>query len=176
LAIIERAMSLFNPFHRGTEPLPPAPGPAPGAAPEHPAAASADAAELDRLRTEVEELRVRLAAAQAVAQLDAGAAAPEAGPAAAAPAPDEQPAAAEEGPKVPPAGPIGAAAALAEDMTSSTSAVEAAVHRAVDAVAGHAAEAAPDLETEYPASTPDNAESPAPLSTSRRIKTARSKP
>ena len=177
LAMIERAMSLFNPFHRGTEPLPPAPGP--GAALEHPAPASADPAdpaELDRLRTEVEELRIRLAAAQAVAGLDTGTAAPEAGAAAAAPAPDEQPAAANEPPEVPPAGPIGAAAALARHTTNgSGSAVEDAIHRAVDAVAGHAAQAAPGLEAEYLASAPGSAKSAAPLSTRRRSKTARGK-
>ncbi len=180
LAMIERAMSMFNPFHRGTEPLPPVPGPAvapiAGAAPEHSAPASADAAELDRLRIEVEELRIRLAAAQAVARLDAGTMASDASPAAAATAPDEQPAAADEPSEVPPAGPIGAAAALAKDtMNGSGSAVEAAIHRAVDAVAGHAAPSAPDLETEYPVGAPGNAKSAVALSTSRRTKTARSK-
>ncbi len=61
MAMIERAMSLFNPFHRGGEPLPPAP------ATETPAAEapSADAAELDRLRHEVETLRAELAMARA---------------------------------------------------------------------------------------------------------------
>ena len=71
LAMIERAMSLFNPFHRGTEP-PPA-----DAAPD-------DAAELGRLRHEVEALRMQLAAAQADAVL-AGAV-QAGGPAAADPA------------------------------------------------------------------------------------------
>jgi len=179
LAMIERAMSMFNPFHRGTEPLPPAPAPA--ATPDHhPAPAPDDAAELDRLRTEVWELRSRLAAAQAVAQLDAGAAAPEAGPAAAPAAamstPDEQTAAANELPEVPPAGPIGAAAAMAkEPANAGASAVEAAIHRAVDAVTGHAAQPAPGLETKYPGSAPGDARSAAPLSTGRRTKTARSK-
>ncbi len=168
LAMIERAMSMFNPFHRGTEPLPPAPA----AAPEHPAPAPADPAELDRLRVEVWELRSRLAAAQAVAQLGAGAAVPEAGPAAAASTPDEVPAVAGE---VPLAGPIGAAGALAKETTGNTSAVEAAIHRAVDAVAGHAAQAAPGLETGYPGSTPGGSRATAPLSTVRRTKTARSK-
>jgi polyhydroxyalkanoate synthesis repressor PhaR len=174
LAMIERAMSMFNPFHRGTEPLPPAPAATPD---HHSAPAPAEAAELDRLRTEVWELRSRLAAAQAVAQLDAGAAAPEAGPAAApaaaASTPDKLPAAAGE---VPPAGPIGAAGALAKETTNgSASAVEAAIHRAVDAVTGHAGQAVPGLETGYPGSTPGGSRATAPLSTSRRTKTARSK-
>jgi polyhydroxyalkanoate synthesis repressor PhaR len=172
LAMIERAMSMFNPFHRGTEPLPPAPA----VAPEHPTPAPADPAELDRLRVEVWELRSRLAAAQAVAQLDAGATAPEAGPAAApaaaASTPDEPPAAAGEAPL---AGPIGAAGVLAKETTGSTSAVEAAIHRAVDAVAGHAAQAAPGLETGYPGNAPGGSKAASPLSTARRTKTARSK-
>ncbi len=178
LAMIERAMSMFNPFHRGTEPLPPAPAPVPepGTAPEHPEAASADAAELDRLRIEVGELRTRLAAAQAVARLDAGTAAPEAGPAAATSPTDEQPAAADKPSEVPPAGPIGAAAALANSTTNgSSSAAEAAIQRAVDAVTGNAAQAAPDLKANYPVSAPGNAKSAAPLSTNRRTKTAGNK-
>ena len=171
LAMIERAMSMFNPFHRGTEPLPPAPEPA--AVPGHPVPGIADVAELDRLRTEVEELRVRLAAAQAVAGLDAGTAAPEAGPAAAL---DGPPATADEPPEVPLAGPIGAAAALAQHTANgSSSVVEDAIHRAVDAVAGHAAQGAPGLETEHPVDAPGGVKSAAALSTKRRTKTARSK-
>ena len=76
LAMIERAMSMFNPFHRGAEPPP---GPA--------AAAPAEAGELDRLRQEVEILRQQLAAAQAgsvAAEVElAGAGASDAGPVAA---------------------------------------------------------------------------------------------
>ena len=80
LAAIERALSLFNPFHRGSEPLPPAPsepsepdevsGQATGQheeAPEPLPAVHADLAELERLRHEVESLRVQLAAARAEA-------------------------------------------------------------------------------------------------------------
>ncbi len=71
MAVIERALSLFNPFHRGSEPLPPAPEP--GAAPDmavepSPAAEPApDNAELERLRHEVESLRLQLAVARAEA-------------------------------------------------------------------------------------------------------------
>lgn len=73
LAAIERALSLFNPFHRGSAPLPPEPGVAPDQAPEqqHDAVpapvAHADPAELDRLRYEVESLRTQLAVARAEA-------------------------------------------------------------------------------------------------------------
>ena len=63
LAMIERAMSLFNPFHRAGEPLHP-PAPASADAP------AADTAELDRLRLEIDGLRAELAAAHgAAAQL-----------------------------------------------------------------------------------------------------------
>lgn len=55
MAAIERTMSMFNPFHRGSAPLPPSPESAAPAAP-------ADDAELDRLRREVEDLRAQLAA------------------------------------------------------------------------------------------------------------------
>ena len=70
MAMIERAMSLFNPFHRGGEPLPPETAtPTPGAAAQTPAAQapmpSADIAELERLRQEVETLRAELATARA---------------------------------------------------------------------------------------------------------------
>jgi len=65
LAMIERAMSLFNPFHRGAEPLPPAPA-GDGAAPAAPPAE--DPTELDRLRAEVASLRSELAVAHAAAQ------------------------------------------------------------------------------------------------------------
>ncbi len=74
MAMIERAMSLFNPFHRGGEPLPPETAtPAPGAV-QTPAAHTpavqtpmpvADSAELERLRQEVESLRAELATARA---------------------------------------------------------------------------------------------------------------
>ena len=69
MAVIERALSLFNPFHRGSEPLPPAPDQdGPGAEPaEAIVAGAADHAELDRLRHEVESLRLQLAVARAEA-------------------------------------------------------------------------------------------------------------
>ena len=70
MAMIERAMSLFNPFHRGGEPLPPeAAAPAPEALANfpavHPQAPDAGIAELERLRQEVETLRTELATARA---------------------------------------------------------------------------------------------------------------
>ena len=58
MAMIERAMSLFNPFHRGGEPLPPE------TAMEVPTP-TADTSELNRLRHEVERLRAELAATRA---------------------------------------------------------------------------------------------------------------
>ena len=67
LAMIERAMSLFNPFHRGAEPPPAAP-----AAGLADAAPDDAAAELDRLRHEVQALRTQLATAQAEAVQAAG--------------------------------------------------------------------------------------------------------
>ncbi len=68
IAMIERAMSMFNPFHRGSEAPPPAPEGEPGAAPtpaSAPEPAPADRAELDRLHAEVESLRHQLAIARA---------------------------------------------------------------------------------------------------------------
>ena len=72
MAMIERALSLFNPFHRGSAPLPPAP--------EAMAEPSAEAIvhnslaqqapqtdELQRLRLEIDNLRVQLAVARAEA-------------------------------------------------------------------------------------------------------------
>jgi len=68
---MQQTMSLFNPFHRGGEPLPPAPA-MEAPAFETPALKTpalrtpdADAAELDRLRHEVESLRAELATARA---------------------------------------------------------------------------------------------------------------
>lgn len=64
LAMIERAMSLFNPFARAGEPLPPAQAEsAPAAAAGQPDPAGAQ--ELERLRHEVEMLRGQLAVARA---------------------------------------------------------------------------------------------------------------
>ncbi len=74
LAMIERAMSMFNPFHRGSEPVPADPtavqtaGQTTGPASEA-AADSATAAEMDKLRHEVETLRHELAIARADAVL-----------------------------------------------------------------------------------------------------------
>ena len=72
MAMIERAMSMFNPFHRGSEPLPPDPragsqpaadsGSASGTA-SAPAQFTAESLEMQRLRHEVESLRRLLASA-----------------------------------------------------------------------------------------------------------------
>ena len=69
MAAIERTMSMFNPFHRGSAPLPPAPGATAEGLTPAPAieADPADRAELGRLRQEVESLRAQLAAAVEVA-------------------------------------------------------------------------------------------------------------
>ncbi len=91
VAIIERAMSMFNPFHRGSEPLPPAQETQPeGDAPPPRVAQDAGQQELERLQREVESLRAQLASARAETVL-APAAVPAvaselgAGPAAAVP-------------------------------------------------------------------------------------------
>lgn len=78
LAAIERTMSLFNPFHRGSTPLPPAPEaqtpemPSSAEPEPVPVAAPPSLLELDRLRHEVETLRSELAAARAEAALSQG--------------------------------------------------------------------------------------------------------
>ncbi len=64
IAMIERAMSMFNPFHRGSEALPPAPEGEPGAAPSL-APPVAEHAELERLRGEIASLQHQLAVAHA---------------------------------------------------------------------------------------------------------------
>lgn len=75
MAMIERAMSMFNPFHRGSEPLPPAPDASalvdaaqqlPGAHASDTQAHDARAEEMHRLQSEVESLRGQLAAARAM--------------------------------------------------------------------------------------------------------------
>ena len=170
LAMIERAMSLFNPFHRGTEPPPPAPA---GGA-DQAADPSADAAELDRLRLEVGELRSQLAAAQAAGHPEP-APTPEPDLAPRAPMPYEQHAETGEPPHVPPAGPIGAATALAAEPAAGAAVVEAAIHHAVDAVAGHAAHVAPDFVMDPAAKSLSDSKPAAPLSTGRRTRTARNK-
>ncbi len=70
LAMIERAMSLFNPFARAGEPLPAQSDPAPHADRPDPTAAQ----EIERLRHEVEALRSQLAVARAHAAVPAPAA------------------------------------------------------------------------------------------------------
>ena len=66
VAIIERAMSMFNPFHRGSEPLPPAQETQPESDASPPRVAQdAGQQELERLRHEVESLRAQLASARA---------------------------------------------------------------------------------------------------------------
>ncbi len=155
LAMIERAMSLFNPFHRGAEPPPAHSAQTAGNEP------SVDVAELEQLRQEVGALRAQLAAAQAGTSGAAGSGADAA--AAHASQPDahevvatpvslhteaagpqhgaDKPVAGsgrDAGMDVPPAGPIGAAAALAAGPHPSA-VIEDAVHHAVDVVAGRAA-------------------------------------
>ena len=79
MAAIERTMGMFNPFHRGSAPLPPGPEAdstlmPPGPDPAVPAitADPDDRTELDRLRHEVESLRAQLAVAGAKAALSQG--------------------------------------------------------------------------------------------------------
>ncbi len=63
VAMIERAMSMFNPFHRGSEPLPPAPETSQAGAPTPPQ--GADSETVDRLQHEIDSLRSELAVARA---------------------------------------------------------------------------------------------------------------
>ena len=64
VAMIERAMSMFNPFHRGGAPLPPAPEASPAdALPRQ----DADPEAIDRLQQEIDSLRSQLAVARAEA-------------------------------------------------------------------------------------------------------------
>ncbi len=66
VAMIERAMSMFNPFHRGSEPLPPGQESTPAVdAPTPSVQENADPHELERLQREVESLRTQLAVARA---------------------------------------------------------------------------------------------------------------
>jgi len=65
MAMIERAMSMFNPFHRGSEPLPPAPESQQSGAPMPPR--SADPETVARLQHEIDSLRSELAIARAEA-------------------------------------------------------------------------------------------------------------
>lgn len=66
VAMIERAMSMFNPFHRGSAPLPPGPDAAPTneVPPQHDAA---DPQAINRLQQEIDSLRSQLAIARAEA-------------------------------------------------------------------------------------------------------------
>ena len=64
VAMIERAMSMFNPFHRGSAPLPPALEASPGDAPPR---QEADPQAIDQLQQEIDSLRHQLAAARAEA-------------------------------------------------------------------------------------------------------------
>ena len=79
VAMIERAMSMFNPFHRGSEPLPPSSGPqAATDAASIPADPRVDLHEVERLHREIEDLRAQLASARA--QATKAPAVPEAAP------------------------------------------------------------------------------------------------
>ena len=84
LAMIEKAMGMFNPFHRGTEPAAPAPSQPAQSAPcqalaqeesaeaaptTHQLAFDAQTAELETMRLEVESLRHQLALAHANANV-----------------------------------------------------------------------------------------------------------
>ncbi len=67
VAMIERAMSMFNPFHRGSAPLPPVPEASPpDGTPPQP---DADPQAIDRLQQEIDTLRSQLAAARAEAAM-----------------------------------------------------------------------------------------------------------
>ncbi len=88
VAMIERAMSMFNPFHRGSEPLPPGQESQPVVDAPPPVTPplvqdSADPHELERLQREVESLRTQLAVARAETVVAHAPAAPAAGPLAA---------------------------------------------------------------------------------------------
>jgi len=92
VAMIERAMSLFNPFHRGSEPLPsgqplppgqegqpgadasPSPGSLPG--PPQQAGHGSGQHEMERMQREIESLRAQLAVARAETVLAHAPAAP----------------------------------------------------------------------------------------------------
>lgn len=65
VAMIERAMSMFNPFHRGSAPLPPVPEASP--ADEAPAQHAATPQAITQLQQEIDTLRSQLAIARAEA-------------------------------------------------------------------------------------------------------------
>ncbi len=78
VAMIERAMSMFNPFHRGSAPLPPAPEASPAETPRPDAdPQAADPQAIDQMQQEIDSLRSQLAVARAEAAMaHANAAAP----------------------------------------------------------------------------------------------------
>ncbi len=83
VAMIERAMSMFNPFHRGSTPLPPAPDaapedtPPPDAGPQATDPQAAEPQAIDQMQQEIDSLRSQLAVARAEAAMAyANAAAP----------------------------------------------------------------------------------------------------
>lgn len=86
VAMIERAMSMFNPFHRGSAPLPPGPE-APAAAEAPPAQHDADPQAIDRMQQEIDSLRSQLAIARAEAVAALATAAPHSAPLSVEPAP-----------------------------------------------------------------------------------------
>jgi polyhydroxyalkanoate synthesis repressor PhaR len=65
VAMIERAMSMFNPFHRGSEPLPPNQAPQPAMDATPPSEHGPDLHDVERLQREIESLRTQLAVARA---------------------------------------------------------------------------------------------------------------
>ena len=71
VAMIERAMSMFNPFHRGSEPLPPAPDSLPSTADaslqQTAGPQASDQQAVQRLQHEIESLRNQLAIVRAEA-------------------------------------------------------------------------------------------------------------
>ncbi len=86
VAMIERAMSMFNPFHRGSAPLPPGPD-APAADEAPPTQHDADPQAIDRLRQEIDSLRSQLAIARAEAVTALATVASHAAPVSADPVP-----------------------------------------------------------------------------------------
>ncbi len=86
VAMIERAMSMFNPFHRGSEPLPPSHETQPAVDPASPRVEhGADPHEVERLQREIESLRTQLAVARAETVMAPTPAVPNPAPAAASP-------------------------------------------------------------------------------------------
>lgn len=86
VAMIERAMSMFNPFHRGSAPLPPGPD-APSADQATPSQQDTNPHAIDRLRQEIDSLRSQLAIARAEAVMALASATPHGASASTDPAP-----------------------------------------------------------------------------------------